>query len=101
MPAQPDFRKTERIAYESSIKIEDGRSLSPYYAVSYNLSQMGMYFESRFGSYRGARILIRMDETKPSKAPVIAKVVRCHKLTNRPIFRYGIGVKFLNPAIWL
>jgi hypothetical protein len=101
MQAQPEFRKTERIDYESIIKIEDEFSLSPYYAVSHNLSEMGMYFESLFEFYRGARILIRIDEAKSSKTPVLAKVVRCNKLTNQPIFRYGIGVKFLQPVFWL
>jgi hypothetical protein len=48
MQAQPEFRRSGRIGHECIIKLEDDLTLSPYYAVSYNLSETGMYFKSLF-----------------------------------------------------
>jgi len=95
MKAQPEFRKSERSGHESIIKLEDDLTLSPYYAVSYNLSEAGMYFKSLFELYPGARIRIRIDDYTFGQNPVPAKVVWCKKLKNQTIFRYGVGVKFL------
>ena len=95
MKAQPEFRKSERSGHESIIQLEDDLTLSPYYAVSYNLSEAGMYFKSLFELYPGARIRIRIDDYTFGQNPVPAKVVWCKKLKNQTIFRYGVGVKFL------
>ena len=95
MKAQPEFRKSERSGHESIIQLEDDLTLSPYYAVSYNLSEAGMYFKSLFELYPGARIRIRIDDYTFGQNPVPAKVVWCKKLKNQAIFRYGVGVKFL------
>jgi len=95
MKAQPEFRKSERSGHESIIKLEDDLTLSPYYAVSYNSSEAGMYFKSLFELYPGARIRIRIDDYTFGQNPVPAKVVWCKKLKNQTIFRYGVGVKFL------
>jgi len=95
MQAKPEFKRSERIGHESIIKIEDGLTLSPYYAVSYNLSEKGMYFKSLFEMYPGAHILIRIDDYTMSQNQVPAKVVWCKKLENTGRFHYGVGVEFL------
>jgi hypothetical protein len=99
MQAQPEFRKSERFCHESIIKLEDDLTLSPYYAVSYNLSETGMNFKSLFELYGGARIRIRIDDYTLCQNPIIAKVVWCKELKNQTVFRYGVGVEFLNPVI--
>ncbi len=95
MQAKPEFKRSERIGHESIIKIEDGLTLSPYYAVSYNLSEKGMYFKSLFEMYPGAHILIKIDDYAMSQNQVPAKVVWCKKLENAARFHYGVGVEFL------
>ena len=95
MQAKPEFRRSERFGHEYIIKFEDDRALSPYYAVSYNLSETGMYFKSLFELYPGAHILIRIDDYTLSQNQVPAKVVWCKKLENTDKFRYGVGVEFL------
>lgn len=95
MRAKPEFNRSERFGHESIIKIEDGLTLSPYYAVSYNLSETGMYLKSLFEMYPGARILIRIDDYALSQNQLSAKVVWCKKLENTTSFRYGVGVEFL------
>lgn len=95
MQAKPEFRKSERFDYESIIKLGDDLTLSPYYAVSNNLSETGMYFKSLFEMYPGARVLIRIDDNTLSRNQVPAKVVWCKKLKNTATFRYGVGVEFL------
>jgi len=95
MQAKPEFRRSERLGHEFIIKLEDDLTLSPYYAVSYNLSETGMYFKSLFELYPGAHILMRIDDYTLSQNKVPAKVVWCNKLENASIFRYGVGVEFL------
>jgi hypothetical protein len=95
MQAKPEFKRSERIGHESIIKIEDGLTLSPYYAVSYDLSETGMYFKSLFEMYPGAHILIRIEDYTLSQNQVPAKVVWCKKLENTGRFNYGVGVEFL------
>ena len=95
MLAEPRFNRSERFRHESIIKIEDDLALSPYYAVSYNLSEKGMYFKSLFEMYPGAHILIRIDDYAMSQNQVPAKVVWCKKLENPSRFHYGVGVEFL------
>ena len=95
MQAKPEFKRSERFGHESIIKLEDDQTLSPYYAVSYNLSETGMYFKSLFELYPGAHILIRIDDYALSRNQVPAKVVWCNKLENTASFRYGVGVEFL------
>jgi hypothetical protein len=95
MQAKPEFKRSERFGHESIIKLEDDLTLSPYYAVSYNLSETGMYFRSLFELYPGAHILIRIDDYTLSQNKVPAKVVWCKKLENTTSFRYGVGVEFL------
>ena len=95
MQAKPEFRRSERLGHEFIIKLEDDLTLSPYYAVSYNLSETGMYFKSLFEMYPGAHILIRIDDYTLSQNKVPAKVVWCNKLETTATFRYGVGVEFL------
>jgi Tfp pilus assembly protein PilZ len=95
MQAQSEFRRSRRLGHECIIKLEDDQTLSPYYAVSYNLSETGMYFKSLFELYPGAHILIRIDDYFSSQNQVPAKVVWCKKLENTTSFRYGVGVEFL------
>jgi hypothetical protein len=95
MQAKPEFRRSERFGHESIIKLENDLTLSPYYAVSHNLSEAGMYFKSLFEMYPGAHILIRVDDYTFGQQPVPAKVVWCKKLQNTNIFHYGVGVEFL------
>ena len=95
MLAKPRFSRSERFRHESIIKIEDDLTLSPYYAVSYYLSEAGMNFKSLFELSPGVHILIRIDDYTLSGNQVPAKVVWCKKLDNTNSFRYGVGVKFL------
>jgi Tfp pilus assembly protein PilZ len=95
MQVQPEFRRSGRLGRECIIKLEDDQTLSPYYGVSYNLSETGMYFKSLFELYPGAHILIRIDDYSSSQNQVPAKVVWCKKLENTTSFRYGVGVEFL------
>jgi hypothetical protein len=94
MLAKPEFKRSERIGHESIIKIEDGLTLSPYYAVSYNISEKGMHFKSLFEMCPGANILIKIDDYAMSENQVPAKVVWCKKLENAGRFHYGVGVEF-------
>lgn len=95
MQAIPEVRRSERVGYEYIIKLEEDRALSPYYAVSYNLSETGMYFKSLFELYPGTQILIRLDDYALSQNQTPAKVVWCKKLKDTDRFRYGVGVEFL------
>jgi Tfp pilus assembly protein PilZ len=95
MLAEPRFSRSERFRHESIIKIEDDVALSPYYAVSYYLSEAGMYFKSLFELSPGVHILIRIDDYTLSGNQVPAKVVWCKKLDDTNSFHYGVGVKFL------
>jgi hypothetical protein len=95
MQAKPEFRRSERFGHESIIKLEDDLTLSPYYAVSHNLSEAGMYFRSLFELYPGAHIRIKVDDYTFGQKSVPAKVVWCKKLENTNTFKYGVGVEFL------
>lgn len=95
MQAIPEIRRSDRFGHEYIIKLEDDRALSPYYAVSCNLSETGMYFKSLFELNPGVHILIRLDDYTLSRNQVPAKVVWCKKLENTDKFRFGVGVEFL------
>ena len=69
-------------------------TLSPYFAVTQNLSEAGMYFKSLFEFYPGARIRIRFEDYTLGH-PVPAKIVWCNKLKGEATFGYGVGVEFL------
>ena len=95
MQTKPEFRKSERFGHESIIKIEDDLALSPYYGVSYNLSETGMYFKSLFEMYPGAHVFVKIYDDSLTQNKVSAKVVWCKELKNSNKFRYGVGVEFL------
>lgn len=95
MQAKPEFRKSERFGHQSIIKLEDDLTLSPYYAVSSNLSETGMYFKSLFKMYPGAHVLVKIEDDSLTQNKVSAKVVWCKELKNSKKFRYGVGVEFL------
>jgi Tfp pilus assembly protein PilZ len=95
MQAKPEVRKSDRFSHESIIKYGDELTLSPYYAVSYNFSETGMYFKSLFELHPGVHILIRLDDYSLSQNKVPAKVVWCKNIENAATFRYGVGVEFL------
>jgi Tfp pilus assembly protein PilZ len=95
MQAKPEFRRSKRFGHECIVKLGDDQTLSPYYAVSYNLSETGMFFKSLFELYPGAHIRIRIDDYELSRNQVLAKVVWCNKLEETATFRYGVGVEFL------
>jgi Tfp pilus assembly protein PilZ len=97
MQAKPEFRRSERFRHESIVKLEDDLTLSPYYAVSYNLSDAGMYIKSLFEMYPGVHILMRIDDFAVSHDPVPSRVVWCRELENPAVFRFGVGVEFLQP----
>jgi hypothetical protein len=97
MLAQPEFRKSERFLHKSIIKLENDFTLSPYYAVSNNLSEAGICFKSIFELFPGARILIRIDDYTSKENPVPAKVVWCKKLKDQSNFCYEAGAEFLKP----
>ena len=95
MQVKPEFRKSERFGHENIIKFDDDRALSPYYALSRDLSETGMNFKSLFELYPGAHILIMIDDFTLSRYQVPAKVVWCKELENTNRFRYSVGVEFL------
>jgi hypothetical protein len=95
MQAKPEFRKSERFGHECIINFGDDGTLSPYYALSQNLSETGMHFKSLFELYPGAHILIRIDDYTSSRNQVLAKIVWCKKIENADRFRYSVGVEFL------
>jgi hypothetical protein len=94
MQAKTEYRKNERFGHKSIIKLEDGLTLSPYFAVSQNLSEAGLYFKSVFEFYPGAKIRIIFDDYTLGH-PVPAKVVWVKKLKGEPILGFGVGVEFL------
>lgn len=98
MLEQPETRKNERFTHKSIIKFEDDLTLSPYYAVSHNLSESGMCFKSIFEFFPGTQILIRIEDYKPNENPLPAKVVWCKKLKDQSNFCYKVGVEFLKPG---
>ena len=95
MQARPEFRKSERFGHECIVKLGNDQALSPYYAVSYNRSETGMYFKSLFELHREPISLSELDDYELSKNQVPAKVVWCNKLEATATFRYGVGVEFL------
>jgi hypothetical protein len=95
MQVRPEFRKSERFRHNYIIKFGADLSLSPYYAVSSNLSETGMYFKSAFELYPGARLHIIIDDYTSVQNQFFAKVVWCKKIENSNSFRYGVGVEFL------
>jgi hypothetical protein len=97
MQAKPDIRKNERLSHECIVKIGDDQALSPYYAVSDNLSETGIHFKSLFELYPGAHILVRIDDHELSRNQVHAKVVWCKKIEPPYIFKYAVGAEFLPP----
>jgi Tfp pilus assembly protein PilZ len=94
MQVKPEFRKSERFGHENIIKFDDDRALSPYYALSRDLSETGMNFKSLFELYPGAHILIMIDDFTLSRYQIPAKVVWCKELENTNRFRYSVGVEF-------
>jgi hypothetical protein len=95
MRVKAEFRRCERFGHESIIKFGDDQTLSPYYALSQNLSETGMHFKSLFELHPGAHILIRIDDYTLNRSQALAKVVWCKKLKNTDRFRYSVGVEFL------
>lgn len=95
MQTKPEFRRSERFGHAYIIKLGEDLTLSPYYAVSHNLSETGMYFKSLFELHPGAHIRIIIDDCALGRNQVPAKVVWCKKLENTATFRYGVGVEFL------
>lgn len=95
MQAKPELRRSERFGHDCIIKFGDGLSLSPYYAVTCNLSETGMCFKSQFELYPGTNLLIAIEDYSSDRNQVPAKVVWCNKSGKNGIFRYGIGVEFL------
>jgi hypothetical protein len=95
MQVKPEFRKSERFGHENIIKFDDDRALSPYYALSRDLSETGMNFKSLFELYPGAHILIMIDDFTLGRYQIPAKVVWCKELENTNRFRYSVGVEFL------
>jgi len=76
MPEKLEHRKSERFVHEYIIKFEDDLTLSPIYAVSYNLSETGLYFKSRIELYPGTHIRLITDDkaslpiVQQMKAPI-------------------------------
>jgi hypothetical protein len=96
MQTKPEFRKSERFGHQYIIKLGEDPTLSPYYAVSHNLSETGMYFKSLFEMHPEARIRIVINDSIPGPNQVQARVVWCAELKNSNTFRYGVGVEFLH-----
>jgi Tfp pilus assembly protein PilZ len=95
MQVKPEFRRSERLGHESIIQLGTDHTLSPYYAVSYNLNETGMSFKSLFEMHPGAQVFIKIDDYTLSRNQIPAKVVWCKELEHTDTFRFAIGVKFL------
>jgi Tfp pilus assembly protein PilZ len=95
MQTKPEFRGSERFRHEYIIKLEDDLTLSPYYAVSLNLSETGMHFKSLFELHPGSHIKIVINDYDLNRNQIPAKVVWCKKLENTSSFRFAVGVEFL------
>jgi len=96
MSASKDFRNCSRVRHKSIIMLEDEASGYPFYAVMYNASGTGMYFESLFGLQSGTPVNIRIDTPpiKSARNSCHAKVVWCRELDDNSFFRYGVGVEY-------
>lgn len=97
MQSKGESRQSRRIGREQLIMLGDGRTLSPYYAVSKNVSAGGMYFKSLFELQEGACVDICVDDFSTRRNPFQARVVRCEALANPSRFRFGVAVAFLRP----
>jgi len=95
MQTKPEFRRSERFPHEYIIQFGEDLTLSPYYAVSCNLSETGKYFKSLFKLYRGSHIHIVINDHISRRDQVPARVVWCKELENTATFRYDVGVEFL------
>ena len=95
MQTKPEYRRSQRFGHAYIIKLGEDLTLSPYYAVSHNLSETGMYFKSLFELHPGANIRITIDDYALDRNQVPARVVWCKKLENTNRFRYSVGVEFL------
>jgi hypothetical protein len=98
MNAKSESRKSERFSRECLIMLGDELELTPYYAVSKNVSAGGMYFKSLFELNRGACVQICMDDYSTHRNRVQARVVWCKRLDNTKRFQFGVGVEFLRPT---
>jgi Tfp pilus assembly protein PilZ len=98
MQAKPTSRKSSRLNREGIIMLEDDLGLTPYYAVSYNRSEWGMYFKSMFEFHPGAQVFIRIDDYTMRLNRIPARVVWCKPLENKKRFRFEVGVEFLREA---
>ena len=96
MQAKPELRKSERFDHGAILNLGDDRTLSPYYAVSQNLSETGIYFKSLFELHPGAHIRIRMDDYTLENDYIAGRVVWCKELKDSSTFRYGVGVEILH-----
>lgn len=99
MQTKPEIRRSERFRHEYIIQLGEDLTLSPYYAVSHNLSESGMYFKSLFEMHPGAQVRIIINDRTSSDSQVSARVVWCKELKNSNTFRYGVGVEFLQTPI--
>jgi hypothetical protein len=100
MQTKPEFRRSQRFGHEYIIKLGEEltpTALTPYYAVSLNLSETGMHFKSLFELHPGALLSIIIDDYALSRNQIPAKVVWCKKLENTTTFRFAVGVEFLRP----
>jgi len=90
------IRKSNRFRHESIVRIEDGSSRYPFFALMYNTSKHGIYVESLFGLECGQRINIKIEKPPYSSAPenCSAKVVWCRALIEASDFRYGVGLAY-------
>ncbi len=95
MQTKPEYRRSERFPHEYIIQLGEDLALSPYYAVSRNLSETGMYFKSLFELHPGAQIRIVINDYISIQNHVPAKVVWCKKLEGTATFHFGVGVEFL------
>lgn len=98
MKAKSESRKSERFRRECLIMLGDELELTPYYAVSKNVSAGGMYFKSLFELNQGACVQICIDDHSKHRKRVQARVVWCKKLENTKRFQFGVGVEFLRPT---
>jgi len=90
------IRKKNRFSHTSIVRIEDGSSHYPFFALMYNTSKTGIYFESLYGLACGIRINVTIENPPFNSAPksCMARVVWCRALVEKSDFLYGVGLEY-------
>ena len=99
MKPDPEKRESARLAYQSTVMIEDRNSGHYYYATMYSFNGDGMYCRSDVALTPGASVNIKIENTPFKSAPKkYSGEVRWCKRTNGhdSSHFFELGVKIFN-----